>query len=268
MDFETMVKKISEIRKCKGFLTNAFFTAQQLGGKVNKDHVTVRFAENTVIILEEEEQLVRLYFYAADLTSLQQVQRILVDFKGKPIIADVVGRDRQVDPIVNGLQLSNFYKCSTLIRMKRLGSESRYEEVSDVTLATQDRVDEIMDLLYLEFDSHISHLPNRHKLLEAINNKEVTLVIQHNEIAGLAYFERLGEKLVYLYQLVVDKRYRGQGVADRLLKHQFDQLSKDVVCQLWVESSNVVAINKYERYHFAPDGLVDSIMMFKGENNG
>ncbi|USG65729.1 GNAT family N-acetyltransferase [Brevibacillus ruminantium] len=268
MDFETLVKKISEIRKCKGFLTNTFFTMQQLRAMLDLDHVTIMLTENAVVILMEEDQLIRLFFYVTDLASLQQIKSALSGFKGKPIIADIIGRDKQVENIINGLKLYNFHKHSTMIRMKRPGLENQYKEVSNVTLATQGRVDEIMHLLYSEFDIYISHPPNREKLLRAIQNNEVTLVIQQNEIAGLAYFERLGEKLIYLYQLVVDKRFRGQGIADHLLTYQFNQLSKDVICQLWVESNNTFAINKYEKYHFAPDGLVDSIMIFNGEDNG
>ncbi|MDY8045192.1 GNAT family N-acetyltransferase [Paenibacillus polymyxa] len=268
MDLETLLKKMREIRKCKGFLTNSFFTVPQLSAMLEMDHVAVELIENAIVILMEEDQLMRLYFYAADLASLQQIRSTLLDFKGKPIIADIIGRDEQALNIINGLQLYNFHKYSTLIRMKRPGLENRNKEVSHVTLATENRVDEIMNLLYSEFDIYISHLPNREKLLKAIGNNEVTLVTQQNEIAGFAYFERLGEKLIYLYQLVVDKRFRGQGIADRLLTHQFNQLSEDVTCQLWVESNNPFAINKYEKYHFVPDGLFDSIMMFKGEDNG
>lgn len=268
MDIETLVKKMSEVRKCKGFLTNAFFTVQQLSAMLDMDHVTIIFTEKAVVILMEEDQLIRLFFYVADLASLQQIRSALSGFKGKPIIADIIGRDKQAENVINGLQLYNFHKYSTMIRMKRPGLEYQNKEVSNVTLATQDRVDEIMHLLYSEFDICISHLPNRGKLLRAIQNNEVTLVIQQNEIVGLAYFEKLGEKLIYLYQLVVDKRFRGKGLADHLLNHQFNQLSKDVICQLWVESNNTIAINKYEKYHFAPDGLVDSIMIFNGEDNG
>ncbi|WP_326401367.1 GNAT family N-acetyltransferase [Paenibacillus ottowii] len=259
---------MSEIRKCRGFLTNCFFTVPQLSAMLEMDHVAVRLIENAIVILVEEDQLVRLYFYATDLASLQQIKNTLLNFKGKPIIADIIGRDKQSEIIINQLELYNFHKYSTLIRMKRSGLENRNKEVSHVTLATEDRVNEIMRLLYLEFDIYISHLPNRKKLLKAIQNNEVTLVIQKNEIAGLAYFEKLGEKLIYLYQLVVDKRFRGQGIADRLLTHQLNQLSEDMTCQLWVESNNLFAINKYEKYHFASDGLFDSIMMFKGEDHG
>jgi len=267
MDLETLVRKMSEIRKYKEFITNSFFSVQQLSVMLDMDHVAIELRDNAIFILMEEDQLFRLYFYAADLASLQQIQNVLPGVKGKPILADIIGRNKQAENIINRLQLYNFHKYSTLIRMKRPGLERRDIEVSPVILASEDRLDEIMNLLYLEFDINISHLPNRNKLLRALQNNEITLVIQQNEIAGLAYFERLGEKLIYLYQLVVDKRFRGQGIADRLLTHQFNQISEDVICQLWVESNNHFAIHKYEEHHFSPDGLFDSIMMFKGEDN-
>lgn len=265
MDLETLVKKMSDIRKCKGFLTNSFFTMKQLSAMMNMDHVTVKSTENAIIILMEEDELIRLYFYVADITFFGQIESIIINFKGKPIIADIIGKGKQAEKIINGLQPYKFHKHSTLIRMNRPGQETRNKEVSYVTQATIDRVDEITALLYTEFDIYVSHLPNKTKLLRAIQNNEITLVIQQNEIAGLAYFEKLGEKLFYLYLLVVEKRFRGEGIADRLLMHKFNQMSKDVKCQLWVESNNHFAINKYEKYHFAPDGLVDYIMIFKGE---
>jgi ribosomal protein S18 acetylase RimI-like enzyme len=241
---------------------------QELNDMLDMDHVTIKMIENAVIILKEEDQLIRLYFYVDDSETLQQIPQVLFRFKQKPIIADIIERVKQREKLRDQLQKYSFHKHSTLIRMRSQALENRNKKLSNVTLAKEDRVNEIMELLHSEFDVYISHLPDKAKLLRAIQNSEITLVIEQNQIAGLAYFERLGEKLIYLYQLVVDKRFRGQGIADILLMHQFNQLPNDVVCQLWVESNNFSAINKYEKYHFAPDGLVDSIMMFRGEDNG
>ena len=252
----------------KGFITNSFIPARQLAAMVRSDGITIKMSNDTVIILAEEEQLVRLYFYASNIKSLRQLPLMIPLNISKMIILDIIGKNPGAEIMSNELEKHNFYTYGELIRMKRKNEEEMPENISDVFYAGTDDIDEIMEILYEEFDILISRLPTIRKLEEAISNREVTIVRQQDLLAGLAYFEKPGVKLKYLYQIVVRNGFRGRGITDDLLVYTFRNTPKDTVFQLWVETKNERAINKYRKHGFTPDGLVAYIMLCKGNNDG
>jgi len=264
--YDELIDKINSLkRRNKNIVTNAFFTTQQLQSMIDSNEATIKISDDAVVILAEEERLVRLYFYAAAFNLLKQISNMLPSRTSKAIITDVVGRNPQAEKLACELQKLNFCKQNELIRMNRLPLEFTEITVSNVIVATPEKGNEIMNILYDEFDVYTSHLPTEEKILKSITNKEITIVIQQEKIVGFAYFETLGERVKYLYQIVVDKNFRGKGIADSLLTYTFEHSSKDTSFQLWVEANNQRAISKYQKYNFVPNGLVDYIMLYRGE---
>ncbi|MGE6487383.1 GNAT family N-acetyltransferase [Paenisporosarcina sp. NPDC076898] len=264
--YKKLVDDINELRRRnkKNFITNSFFNMQQLKSMLDMESINVKKSEDVIIILNEEEQLIRLYFYATSLESLIQIRNILPGNFNKPVVAEIIGKGTQIENVLTELRKVNFKQHNKLIRMNRVGQEYSEKNISNVSIAIENQVSEIMDILYGEFDIYTSHLPTKEKLLTSIKNQEIAVVIEQDKIVGLAYFESLGERLNYLYQIVVDQKFRGQGIADSLLIYKFKHSPKDVACQLWVEINNQYAIDKYHKYNFVEDGLVDYIMIFEG----
>lgn len=264
--YDELIDKINSLkRRNKNIVTNAFFSTQQLKSMIDSNEANVKISDDAVVILAEEERLVRLYFYAASFNSLRQILNMLPSRTSKTIIADVVGKKPQTEKLICELQKLTFRKHNELIRMTRLPQDFTQTNISNVIVAAPDKADEIMNILYNEFDVYTSHLPTKEKTLKSIANKEITIVVQQEKIVGLAYFETLGERVKYLYQIVVDKNFRGKGIADSLLTYTFEHSSKDTSFQLWVEANNQRAISKYQKYNFVPNGLVDYIMLYRGE---
>ena len=264
-----IIGKIDALRRGnKDFVTNSFFPAQQLKSLVDSGNTTAKASNEAVIILLEEERLTRLYFYAASFDSLRHIPLLMPEYKNKAVIADIVGKNHHAAKLAAGVEEHNFSKYRELIRMNRKNEEVMQGTVSDVILAGSDDIDEIMDILYGEFDIFVSRLPTRQKLQEAVTKGGITVVRQLGKIAGLAYFEKPGERLKYLYQIAVHRDFRGKGVADELLKHEFVNTPMGTIFQLWVEADNKYALNKYREYGFIPDGLVDYIMLYKENGNG
>jgi ribosomal protein S18 acetylase RimI-like enzyme len=228
----------------------------------------VNVSADAIIILTEEDRLIRLYFYAANIESLSQVPLLIPRHTNKTITADIVGKNPNAEKISKELEKHNFYRYSELIRMNRKNEERAPVAVSDVVYAETDDTQEIMDALYEEFDVFIAHLPYRQKLEDAISKREITVVRRQGRIAGLLYCEKLGERLRYLYQVVVRDEYRGMGIADDLFVDIFGNSPRDTVFQLWVETRNEYAMRKYRKHGFTPDGLFDYVMLYKESYNG
>lgn len=267
---DELIGKIDHLRRGnKDFITNAFLPAQQLISMIDSGEITaITSSEGVIILLEEEQQLTRLYFYAANIESLRHIPLLIPQNINKAVVTDIVGKNPIAAKLCAELEKYDFYKHNELIRMNRKNEAGVPGAASNVVLAGADDVNEIMDILYGEFDIYVSRLPTRQKVEEAVSKGEITIVTQQNMIAGLAYFVKLGERLKYLYQIAVRKNYRGRGIADDLLTYMFENTAKDTVFQLWVESKNSFAIRKYQKYSFVPDGLVDYIMLYKGSNDG
>lgn len=263
--FNKFIDNVNEIRKGnKYFITNAFFNFKQLQSMFDMNNVVLKIKKSVIFILLEEDNFIRLYYYAASLEELKEMLTLLPKHPNKTIIVEVVGKKNQIKNCINELEKLNFGMYSKLIRMKRLGQECKKIEISNVRAASEDRINEIINILYSEFDTFISHLPTKEKVLKSIKNNEIMVVIEQQKIVALAYFENIGDKLLYLYQLVVDKSSRGKGLADNLLMYKFQNLTKDVTCQLWVEECNQHARHKYAKFNFVPDGIVDYIMVYEG----
>jgi ribosomal protein S18 acetylase RimI-like enzyme len=267
---DELIGRIDHLRRGnKDFITNAFLPAQQLISMIDSGEITViTSSEGVIIIFEEEQQLIRFYFYAANIESLRHIPLLMPHNINKAVVADIVGKNPKAAKLSAELEKYDFYKHNELIRMNRKNETGVLGAASNVVLADADDVNEIMDILYGEFDIYVSRLPTRQKLEEAVSKGEITIVAQQDMIVGLAYFVKLGERLKYLYQIVVRKNYRGRGIADDLLMYTFENTPKDTIFQLWVETENKFVIRKYQKYRFVPDGLVDNILLYKRSNDG
>jgi predicted GNAT family acetyltransferase len=260
-----LAEKIQSLRRKKnGFITNAFFNANQLQKMVGEEGISIFSSEDTILILSEEPGLIRLYFYAVSLDALKQIPQILPSQTNKSIVTDIVGKEKQVDMIVGRLCELGFFKHNELFRMVRKPEEICEEVSPDVLFATPNRCDEIYKMIYATFDVYSEHLPTKDKILQSVEKNEILMILHQDRIIGLFYFEKPGDCLVYVYLVAVAEEFRGMGIADKLEKHPLITYGKDHVFNLWVVKSNQKAIKKHLKYNFEPDGLVDAVLIYKG----
>lgn len=121
---------------------------------------------------------------------------------------------------------------------------------------------DIYELLNSEF--HISEISNNPFLKYLIYKEE-------NKLVGFINYSILYERaeLNYIY---VDKNFRREGIANKLMEYMFIELRKEKVLSITLEvkKSNVSAINLYKKWKFEPVsirknyyGNEDGILMFK-----
>lgn len=116
--------------------------------------------------------------------------------------------------------------------------------------AKLDDVEAIYQLLWKNFDSLISHLPNYAQIIDLINKEEINVLRVNGKIAVVAIFQVMGKCSKYLYQLITAPDYRGQGLADCLLLNELLQNGADYSYSLWVEKNNYKAMNMYKKHGF------------------
>ena len=264
MDCDELIQKINAIRKNKSYLTNAFFTKPQLDTLLAKVGTHTLKSEDLLLLMVEETDLVRIFFYAVDNAALGEIKDLMPRLN-KPVVTDVVGKNPKAQALAHVLLDSGFEQYSVFVRMICNDPEKLdYVDKSTVEYAKADDIDAIVELLYSEFDPLFSHIPLAEEIVVAIEKKEITVVRRRQELAGFAFFEVISPRNVCLRYFIVNKNYRRQGIGNALLAHSFAYHGEGIKYTLWVGTNNS-AMNKYKRLNFKQDGMIDYILKFKGE---
>lgn len=259
-----LIQKINAIRKNKSYLTNAFFTKPQLDTMLAKAGTQILESEDLILLMEEENDLVRVYFYAVDNVALGEIKDLMHRFN-KPIVADVVGKNPKTEALAQVLADNGFEQYSVFVRMTCDDPEKLDDvDTSTVEYAKADDIDAIFELLYSEFDPLFSHIPPVEDIVVAISKEEITVVRRQQQLAGFAFFEVTSPQNVCLRYFIVNENYRRQGIGNALLARAFAYHGEGIKYMLWVGTYNS-AMNKYERLNFKQDGIIDYILKFKGE---
>lgn len=263
MKIDEIIQYINGIRKIRTYFSNVFFTKTQLEAMMARGNLQLFRDEGLLLLLEEDADLIRVYFYVQDDTSLEKIKKHIPKYD-KPIITDVVGKNPQAETFAKILTCNGFEQYSVFIRMScSVPQLPPNADVSRVKYATSHDIDSIHELLYSEFDPLFSHIPGRDAIAIAIRKKEITVVRNAQKIAGLAYFEVVSSKKICLRYFVVDRKYRGQGIGKSLLVNTFNYHTNGTIYHLWIGTYNST-IELYRQLNFKQDAMIDYILVFKG----
>lgn len=234
-----------ELRKSKDYITNMFFSRQALDTLIAEPSTTVFYKEDLIALFVEETDMIRTYFCAKHISALIQIESVISSLPNKPIITDVIGKEPQVGNQAKALQTVKFEQYSVFIRMYCSSPpEMRNVDFSEVQYAVENDINELLDMLYLEFDPLFAHIPNAAELKTAISKKEITVIRKENCIAGMTFFENTSPHNICLRYFIVSKKFRRQGIGSKLLAKSFTESEHGTRYMLWVGTYNP-AIEKY-----------------------
>jgi ribosomal protein S18 acetylase RimI-like enzyme len=220
--------------------------------------------DDALIILLDNYEFYQGYFFARNISGFLKIKEKLNRYK-KPVLIDIIGKEQDAFEIVKQLEQYGVKLYSKYIRMVCNNLCEFKESKGSVVLAKNEDSIAIYNLLYEEFDHFDAHLPMLSEIEHAITKDEITVIKNENKIIGLAFFEILGTRSLYLRELMVVKGFRGKGIANELLQHTLSKKNSNMKVLLWVKSTNVSAIKKYEKFGFIGDELINYIMIYKGE---
>ena len=191
---EDLFQMINEFRKTKLFLSNAFFTKTNLDKLLANENTQCFATSDLILLLEEEKDLFRVYFFAKNILALERISNLMPKLN-KPIVADIVGRQPDVETLAKSLNNNGFEQYSIFVRMT-CDNPGKLDNIdfSNVEYAKEDDVNAIIELLYSEFDPLFSHIPPLVDILTAISKKEITIIRVQQQLAGFAFFEEISFK--------------------------------------------------------------------------
>jgi hypothetical protein len=171
------------------FFTNYF--RQELMGS----QVLTAVTAHSVLLLNDEHDFFRLYFFTSDLVELEQSLRD-AQFPG-PAVVGYLTRTAD-EKVAAALKRSGFSSIAIYRRMTchRLPTQRPNYELEYAAPAD---VDQIYDGLFRTFNKYTDHLPTRARLVRYVENQWVIVNRQDGRIGGAVCFQLQGPRVNYNY---------------------------------------------------------------------
>lgn len=265
--FRTVAEVLAAIQTVKSgagdFCTNFFPAGPKLQDWVDRRELLGDFRHNVVLLFRREREFLRLYFCGASVAALRDV---LLEFPGlreERLVTDVVGNEAALAPVLDCLKVAGLLPYRQLQRMVRTdaaGEPSVARVELPVTPAGRADAPTIQSMLERAFDRYAEQLPSLSQIAAAAAGGQIVVVRIENKLAGLLFFETQGATS-HLRFWLVDGAFRDRHVGAALMRHYLSAQKSVRRFLLWVIASNENAVQKYRRYGFAPDGLVDHVLV-------
>jgi RimJ/RimL family protein N-acetyltransferase len=135
-----------------------------------------------------------------------------------------------------------------------------------VTAGLPDDAPAVHSFLARLLDRYTEQLPEKDEIEASAAQGSLLVVRRGEDLGGILIFEATGQTSVLRYWFVND-RFRDQGIGARLIKTFFRICRGSRRIVLWVIADNHDSIAKYGHYRFQPEGLVDRVMIRKGDRS-
>lgn len=254
-------------QKHRKIITNIFLDNNELVEILNNQKTKITFNDDYFIIFQAEQNFKRVFFcFGFEVDFPEILKNIILTTDNKDnYIFELVDREKNINKISAIFEKSSFKKFAELKRLrtnKILLINFNNKDIK-FKIADESMTDNILELLYDTFDEYVSHLPNRQHLLNLIKSKLVFLAFKEDTIVGIICLENVGNNGKYLYQIMVDKKFRGQGIAKKLASYAFEKYKNDSLFISWVESNNTSSIALHHELGFKEDGLITVVFKNK-----
>jgi len=144
------------------------------------------------------------------------------------------------------------------------GARAEYGSDPEVAVAAAQDAPGVHAFLCGLLDPLVDQVPEPDEVRAAAERRNILVVRRGGEIGGVLVFETAGVTAILRYWYC-GPRFRRQGIGARLIETFFYLRRAGRRIVVWVVDDNFDAIAKYRRYGFFQEGLVDRIMICKGE---
>jgi ribosomal protein S18 acetylase RimI-like enzyme len=245
------------------FCTNFFPVQSKLESWVAHDELTTEPQDGVTFFLRKDRDFAHLYFCAASPSAFGREVRQLSANRTHKLAIDIVGPEASLAELLSLAEQGGFCRYSRLVRLARVASAVTSPSVpqgAGIDVAAKGDAPEILRLIDASFDRFADQLPTLYEIEAAAAARQIFIIKQNGKIAALLVFETQGLTSTIRYWLVAPQ-FHSRGLGSTLIRHYF--LNQPPVRRfiLWVTATNENAIQKYQHYGYAPDGLVDHVLL-------
>lgn len=244
-EFNLLIKKYIS----KKYLNNGNRLIRDYRSLIEENSLYFVENPNYILFYEDCGDFYNLYYFVDrehDHVNLEDVKC------NKPIVFDeVIKNGDESSKVIKYFLSLGFKKYLTRnYRELKLG-EKHFKLPEEVEFAFVDEVDLICNLQDSHIDKYTGNILPKKNMLRAIENKLVLSVKDKGKTVGYLRFLK-EKKTVSLEGIVVDRDYRGSGLAKKLVEYFISYFSADDYKKivLWVRNDNLGAEKLYDYFGF------------------
>jgi len=219
--------------------------------------------EKVVFFFRKDRDFFHLYFFSPSPAALSSALQSSPELNRECFSADIVAKEGATAELVDPFEQSGFRKYSHLARLSRVrnaAESTALPSTTQVEFAQESDSPRIQELLEASFDRFADQLPFDYEIRSAIEHRQIFVIRQDSAVAAFLHFETQGVSSTLRFW-VVGKPFRASGFGSMLVRHYFASQTAVRRFILWVNAANENALQKYAHYGYAPDGLVDHILV-------
>lgn len=246
-----------------GFSTSWFYSPEATQKLIDRQELQSLSCANTLLLFRKDRGFLHAYHISSDLDSLRAALQKLESTKlGMPLVADLIGRPKDIEKIQQLYSLQGFKDYRTLVRMSRITSPGDASIAIDPTVLVASPSEAPAVLAFFEelLDPYSEQIPDLEQIQNACSAGNIVVIRNNSHLDGVLFYESTGVTTVLRYWFVA-KDAQNKGVGARLIKTMFRRCSDGKRTLLWVFGDNDDAIGKYEHYGFRRDDMRDLIMI-------
>jgi acyl carrier protein len=197
-------------------------------------------------------------------TENQLANQDKIIWKQENFVAELITtKDNSNQNVKNWLRNQDVFHYRTFFRMLRTDRTEFHLDYSKVQHPEEEDFEAIICYLENTFDKHTERIPNLQKLKQI--QKSCYLIKEDNQIAAVLLSEFKG-KNQELYFMVTLPKYEGKGYGSILMTYILNnpEVQRWII---WVDASNVRAIDWYYKIGYKKDKLVNNIHISKSIMN-
>jgi len=245
------------------FCTNFFPAHGKVQGWIDHGELLGELRGRSAFFLRKDRDFWHLYFCASNVAALQREITAFPGLKTERVAVDLVGSEAVLGELLNVVESAGFRRYARLLRLARPNQPGQPQPSADgteVLCAEKTDCQAIMDLLECSFDRYADQLPMLYEIEAAIAARQVLAIKCEGALAALLFFESQGFTSTIRYWVVAE-RFRSHRFGSTLMRHYFAAQSAVRRFILWVTADNENAVLKYRHYGYAPDGLMDHVLV-------
>jgi hypothetical protein len=229
-----------------GFSTN-YFRQEMVGPQI-----LTATTDRSVLLVNNEHDFFRLYFFTNDLADLEQMLREN-DYPGD-FVAGYLAKTADKN-IADTFQRSGFNPIATYGRMLNYRlPEQQPNAALEYAIAAD--VDQLHEDLFRAFNKYTDHLPPKNRLLSYVENQQVIVIRQAGRILGAVCFQLQGRRVNYNYIY----NFSDNGLHFLQLQNNFYGVMHQRGIRagfLWINQTNTRLAASYQSTGWRFDGLQD-----------
>jgi hypothetical protein len=245
------------------FCTNFFPVQATLQEWIAHGELLSSVHDGASFFLRRDRDFWHLYFCAASPAALRREGTQLEELRLERVVTDLVGTESTLAELQGALESVGLRPHARLQRMSRTGGHNKPvapAEGLQITLPSPSASSAVVSLIESAFDCYTEQIPVLYEVEAAIRAGKILVAESSGQMAGLLFFETQGFASTIRFWVVAE-RFRALRVGSALMAHYFEAHSTVRRFTLWVNTRNHNAMQKYAHYGYAPDGLVDQIMV-------